>query len=216
MTGRRLFLALPVPLETANRIADWAAQGLDAEYFRFVPAEQMHVTLVFFGERSPEEVETITGLVRQIEWQPLMVQTGPLRLYSRSALASQMEADTLDHEHLNKRLGWGQYRFVLDENYAQRTEQALSEWSDFAAMPLGRLCHEFTTAGDLERRRRRHRHSQPLDLHLTVARLRTGAMVPSELPTPPVLCCSLDRLVLFESRLQPGGSVYSEVAESRR
>lgn len=216
MPGQRLFLGLPVPSDVSEQLANWATQELDSSLFRCVPAENLHVTLIFFGERNGKDAETIANLVRQVEWSPLRIQIGPLIFYSRSAVASKLVVDMGALDDLNKRLGWGQYRFVLDADYAANSEGALSDWTYHASKPLGRLCHKFTTVADLERRRRRHRHSQPLDLHVTLARLRKGAHLPPDLPTPPNLSFVLDRAVLFENKLGPDGSSYFEVAESRR
>lgn len=57
----------------------------------------------------------------------------------------------------------------------------------------------------------RHRDPQP---HITIARLRPRAVAP-ELPHPPQLEFTLDRLVLFRSILSAEGSTYVELAEAR-
>lgn len=56
----------------------------------------------------------------------------------------------------------------------------------------------------------RHRDPKP---HVTVARLRPGAGAP-EMPEPPHLAFTLDRLVLYQSLLRSEGASYRELAEA--
>jgi RNA 2',3'-cyclic 3'-phosphodiesterase len=60
----RLFLGLPLPPEHRDRLAGWAAAELGAADARLVPAENLHVTLVFLGRRPAAEVDGIVGELR--------------------------------------------------------------------------------------------------------------------------------------------------------
>lgn len=57
----RLFLALPLPAETVERLADWQRRELHG---RVVAPENLHVTLAFLGSRPVEELEPIAGELR--------------------------------------------------------------------------------------------------------------------------------------------------------
>lgn len=54
----RLFLALELPDDLRDAIAAWQ-RGLDDPALRIVPAENLHMTLVFLGSRDPADVDAI-------------------------------------------------------------------------------------------------------------------------------------------------------------
>lgn len=54
----RLFLALELPDDLREAIAAWQ-RGFDDPALRIVPAENLHMTLVFLGSRDPDEVDAI-------------------------------------------------------------------------------------------------------------------------------------------------------------
>ena len=57
----RLFLAIPCPADLQARLLGWRPQG-DPQ-LRWVPAEQLHITLHFVGEAEPNKIETaLTGI----------------------------------------------------------------------------------------------------------------------------------------------------------
>ena len=60
----RLFLGLPLPDDPRKRLAEWAQAELAGAGVRVVPAENLHVTLVFLGGRPAGDVEGIVGELR--------------------------------------------------------------------------------------------------------------------------------------------------------
>ena len=69
MGGRgrlRLFVGLPLPEETVERVVAWQGEALDGvRGARIVPRENLHVTLAFVGGQPVEEVERIVGAMRE-------------------------------------------------------------------------------------------------------------------------------------------------------
>jgi 2'-5' RNA ligase len=62
----RLFLALPLPDDARVRLAAWQASVFDGvPDVRVVPAEHLHITLVFLGERPLEELDAIGSVLRE-------------------------------------------------------------------------------------------------------------------------------------------------------
>ena len=62
----RLFCALRLPRETAERLAAWQREAFaGVPQVRLLPPEQMHVTLAFLGHRPVEELEGILGGLRE-------------------------------------------------------------------------------------------------------------------------------------------------------
>jgi 2'-5' RNA ligase len=57
----RLFLGLPLPLDTVERLARWQETELSG---RVVAPESLHVTLAFLGSRPAREVEAISAELR--------------------------------------------------------------------------------------------------------------------------------------------------------
>ena len=60
----RIFLALPLPDDTVERLAAWQRE-LRHGAFRLVPPENLHVTLAFLGSRPAAEVPAICGALRE-------------------------------------------------------------------------------------------------------------------------------------------------------
>lgn len=60
----RVFLALPLPAEAVQGLKDGLAE-LQRRYtlLKVVRPEALHITLVFLGERRPEEVEAVSALL---------------------------------------------------------------------------------------------------------------------------------------------------------
>jgi 2'-5' RNA ligase len=63
----RLFAALELPAESVAGIEDWADKELADPALRRLPAESLHVTLVFLGYRPAKEVEAIAAVLRRLE-----------------------------------------------------------------------------------------------------------------------------------------------------
>jgi RNA 2',3'-cyclic 3'-phosphodiesterase len=61
----RLFCALQLPAETLDELVGWQREALDVPGVRPVPREHLHVTLAFLGHRPIEELEAITGALRE-------------------------------------------------------------------------------------------------------------------------------------------------------
>jgi 2'-5' RNA ligase len=59
----RLFVALPLPRDAVERLAEW--QGRELTGGRIVPPENLHVTLAFLGARPAEELTAIAGALRE-------------------------------------------------------------------------------------------------------------------------------------------------------
>ena len=85
MSAARLFAAVDLPGTVREALAGWAVDavgGLDA--LRLVPAERLHVTLVFLGWREEDAVEAIGDLVVRRQASPVPLAVGePLWLAPR-------------------------------------------------------------------------------------------------------------------------------------
>ena len=61
----RLFVALPLPAESRERLVRWQAENLaGARGTRLVPDENLHVTLVFLGSRPVADVDLVVEEMR--------------------------------------------------------------------------------------------------------------------------------------------------------
>jgi RNA 2',3'-cyclic 3'-phosphodiesterase len=176
----RLFAAVDPPLEAAERLAGWAratAVGGRERALRVLPAESLHVTMMFLGERPVGEigelaqaVETAAALARPFEIEtaapvwlpPRRPRALAIELIDRSGALGELQRDTV-------RL----------------------------------LC---AVSGLPEPGRFRP--------HVTVARMRSGAMSSAQLPATPQIGLTVDELVLYRSRLDPEGARYEALASA--
>ncbi|MCB8932524.1 MAG: hypothetical protein H6534_03685 [Chthonomonadaceae bacterium] len=184
----RLFVGCPLPSGIAAEVHRWAAgAGLGPEA-RLVPAERLHVTLLFYPSVSDADLPFLSGLVRETVWAPIGVASGPVERFSMSALALVLKPD-------------------------EEVERALLDRMGGRVSPDDPLCQLVCRLGDAEMERFRRTLRRGMRWHVTIARLAPGGSVTSP-PQPPKWSFALDRLVLFESRLGAGGSRYTPLAES--
>ena len=67
----RCFLALDIPLPVRTYLANVAHEHLRAGRVKWVPPEQMHVTMVFAGDIDGDTVDLLRDTVEQVELEPL-------------------------------------------------------------------------------------------------------------------------------------------------
>jgi 2'-5' RNA ligase len=73
----RLFAAADLPQDVRSALAGWGAAAADASAaLRPVPAERLHLTLVFLGSRAGEEAEGIGELVTACADGPVRAELG--------------------------------------------------------------------------------------------------------------------------------------------
>jgi 2'-5' RNA ligase len=61
----RLFFGLPVPGDALEALERWQREALVHRAVRLVPAENLHVTLVFLGMRPQEEIASLTAVLQE-------------------------------------------------------------------------------------------------------------------------------------------------------
>lgn len=186
----RLFIALPLPDEAARALEE-AARGhlpsLKGEW-RATPAERIHLTLKFLGDTDPARVPDLEKAIREAAREA----GGPIEA---------------------KAGGEGGWLLLPGRRDARVLAVPLSD-------PAGRLpalaasVEGWTAALGFPRERR------PFLPHATVARRRqpergrrrAAVPPPASEGGPPAMRLRLDRVVLMESVLGPGGPTYAAVA----
>jgi RNA 2',3'-cyclic 3'-phosphodiesterase len=97
----RLFVALDLPEEMRQGVADWGREALADPALRPVAPESLHVTLAFLGHRPEQEIEQIAEVVRgsaaPAPWLELRdaeprPPRGRARLYALPAISPGAEA----------------------------------------------------------------------------------------------------------------------------
>ncbi len=96
----RLFVALDLPDDLRQGIAEWGRGALVDPALRVVAPESLHITLAFLGSRLEEEIEEIAAVVRErtgpAPWVELLDPEprplrGRARLYALPALSPGTE-----------------------------------------------------------------------------------------------------------------------------
>ena len=194
----RLFAALAPPPEVRERLfaaAQAVAEAAPESRLRVVPAENLHLTLRFYGEVPPETAHTLETQLRA------GFAAEADRLRECGALPPEIALPRLAARPLT-----GQHRMV----WAEVAEA--SRCAGFLAALAERAERAALAAGLPPERR-------PFAPHVTLARLRRrGARVPPEAlePVPrgalwPNLF-PVTEVVLLRSALHPDGAIYDAVA----
>jgi RNA 2',3'-cyclic 3'-phosphodiesterase len=72
----RMFVALDLPEIVREDIATWGETALADPALRRVPAESLHVTLAFLGNRQPADVERIEDAMEEVAEIPVLLELG--------------------------------------------------------------------------------------------------------------------------------------------
>ena len=83
MSGQRLFVAIDLPDEIAERLIT-----LDPHYrgLIFTPPEQVHLTLAFFANVDPATSETLKGRLASISFRAFFLPVTGLGVFSRNGM----------------------------------------------------------------------------------------------------------------------------------
>lgn len=82
----RVFLGCPIPDPIASDMAQWAREHLPSTSVRYVPPENLHVTAIFFGEVTEDQLEDMKTRVRELRWRPVRVSVMGAQMYGRNVL----------------------------------------------------------------------------------------------------------------------------------
>lgn len=205
--AHRAFLACPVPEVEASDLHDWASASLPREFVRLVPPHQLHLTLLFYPQVDDLALAHLEDLAREIVWPPLPVAVGPLRPFSRTALAVALSMEEAPAVRLRRRLGGSVVCADGDERARAAVQRELQAQRDD---PLFRMV---LSLGQAESERHRRSLRAPR-WHITVARARREVPLERVEPPPP-LRFQLDRVVLYESVPGPVGPEYRPLASGR-
>jgi 2'-5' RNA ligase len=180
----RLFVALDLPDVVRDGLAAWGTRELADPALRPVPAENLHVTLAFLGQRSLEDVERVVAVVE-------------------SCAAPAPRLELLDAV---ARPGRGRprlYAVPAISPSAERVRSQLSESlvSEHLYEPEKRPFWPHVTVARVRAEGRGSR--QP----------RAVKKVPGELPAAVRQPCFCRRLTLYRSELQPSGARYVPLAQ---
>jgi 2'-5' RNA ligase len=72
----RMFIALDLPEMVREDIAAWSKTELANPALRLVPAESLHITLAFLGNRSPADAEWIAEAMEVAADRPVLLELG--------------------------------------------------------------------------------------------------------------------------------------------
>jgi len=197
----RLFLACPVRRDAADELYAWAVSHLDGLPAKLISPEQMHVTLMFFGDVNAERRDELVALLAEVNWGPILIETGKLEIYSHRSIGPRLDADDAALELLEDRLGRTCF-FSAPEDFDKRFRR------DDPLVKMSR----FISVDDLEQKRRRQRQGTPLTLYVTLARLLKGSEVDVDSLPMPTLRFELERPVLLQSTLEASGVRHDALA----
>jgi 2'-5' RNA ligase len=135
-----IFIAYTLPAVTAGAIVTWAHGALAADgELRFVPAANLHITLVFCGRLPPERVDDVVERTRAaiaIERAPLYVPAR-VRVLARSAVAIELAVAEPDRAMR----GWPLGMLVTELANAGLRRPETREWTPHVTVARARRGH---------------------------------------------------------------------------
>jgi len=180
----RLFVALDLPDFTRGGLESWGARELVDPALRPVPAENLHITLAFLGQRAPEDVERVAAVVRGLaSAAPRIELLDPVARPERGrARVLAVPVASSAAERLQSELS----EFLISERLHEPEKRPF--WPH---VTVARVCAEGRGSG------------RPMAVKRT----------PGELPTAARQPCFCRRLTLYRSELQPSGARYVPLAQ---
>jgi RNA 2',3'-cyclic 3'-phosphodiesterase len=180
----RLFVALDLPGAVRDGLGSWGARELADPALRPVPAENLHITLAFLGQRTPEEVEWATAAVEELApaapWIELLDPVARPERGRARVLAVPVASPAVE-----------------------RLQSELSEIliSERLYEPEKRPFWPHVTIARVRAEGRGSRRPMAVK------------KVPGELPAAARQACFCRRLTLYRSELQPSGARYVPLAQ---
>jgi len=83
---RRLFFALTLPPELQQQIIDWRSAHFTGEAGRPIAAANLHLTLAFLGEVSPDKQQALSRLAGRIQQAPFSLSIDDAGQWLRSGI----------------------------------------------------------------------------------------------------------------------------------
>ena len=127
MSRPLIFIAYTLPAEAASALATWMEEALGgADEVRLVPAENLHITLVFCGRLPDDRVDEVIERTRAaiaVDRAPLYAPTR-VRALARAAIALELEAAEPDRA----RRGWPLGTLALELTSAGLRRPETREW----------------------------------------------------------------------------------------
>ena len=161
---------------------------------------------MFFGDVTSATKSELIRLCSEIVWAPLPVFTCEITNFGHRAVGLPIDGLVEPMEYLDDRLGRSTY--TTSEQWLAKHNPA-----NWAHDPMVKMS-AYITVDDLEKKRRRQRQNMPPQLHITLAR-RTRAVAPTDdYAHPDSIEFVLDRVVLYESNLDPSGVKHCPLASS--
>ena len=184
----RLFVALELPDPVREALTRWYARLPESERqaLRPVSRDALHVTLCFLGWQPEAAIEAIAAVCRVVAAEP----APELRLG---------EAIWLPRRRPRV--------LAIELEDGARGEVVRGGRGGEVARVQARLSQALAAGGWYEP------ETRPFLAHITMARVRTGARVSGgDTPRPPGLGFQATRVVLYRSRVRPGGAGYEALA----
>ena len=147
MSRSLIFIAYTLTADTASALATWAGESLgEARELRLVPAENLHITLVFCGRLPADRVEEVVERTRaaiEVDRAPVYAPTR-VRVLARSAVALELEAAEPDRA----RRGWPLGTLALELTSAGLRRPETRDWLPHVTVARARRGHRVAVAAE--------------------------------------------------------------------
>lgn len=188
MNNIRAFVALEMPEPIRQSLADIGARmklELSGLPLRWVPIQNMHLTLKFLGDVKPDQVEEVTQLIGMLtkKYSPFSISLNGLGAFPNTKRARVLWVGLETPESLN--------------------EMAAAFESAFVKIGFQQEGRPFAPHLTLARVRG----------HARLEDLQKINEVISSTPTPKSSSAIAGKIIFFQSELRPGGSVYNPLAQ---
>lgn len=82
----RIFFAIKIPEQIKTKIEKKFSKKLDKEKFKIVKKENLHVTLLFLGEKTEEETNTIIQKMQTIDYNEFEIKLTQIQSFGKNTI----------------------------------------------------------------------------------------------------------------------------------
>jgi 2'-5' RNA ligase len=100
----RIFIAIKIPEEIKTKIEKNFSKKLDKEKFKIVKKENLHITLLFLGEKNKEETNTIIQKIQTIDHSEFEIKLSQTESFGKNTIWIKIKKGEKELKEIYKKI----------------------------------------------------------------------------------------------------------------